>query len=1585
MGRSASNFSLNAANVAVAPGGSITTRITPELADIVGRRNQRVDLGIFSGGDVLNSGTISSSGNLVIEAIGKIVNSPSATGLASTSQPTISAAGNVNLLAGSGQFINGGRIESLLGNVNFNTLTGRDLLVNNLGGQIAAANGSITFRDPSYLAKDLTQVLGGKLSAESIDMFGGNGLVKVAADEISGLVNVSGGTANIYASSGELNIGKMELTGDPNIANSGGDVVLSGNLLLGGQNLAILASGNVRAAPGATSINLSNNSNNGGNLNILAGYDFTPDTGGGQVDNDTSTTYTITGPSASGGAVMLSQVNVFTAFTGVSGPGNGGSVTITASDGNSNMGTVSIKSVNTGAVTLDTNHQSGSIAIFGLSGVLVDGDVSSRGDLGGAITISGERRLEPSGGTVTFLNGTRGGTGTLAPSATTPTRATAVIVNGAVDATGLDAAGGEVKLFAETLVKVSGTITSASRGTSNGANITISSLSDNKPMINVTGGLTASCFGANSPSQAGSGGNILLEGGTLSTVGTIDTSGGFNLGSGNAGNGGSITLTTIANNLGTSPVAGNVGSFVITGSIESQGGNAIGGGAGGSGGNIVVNAATFRVLGTGSGPTSGNSIFASGGSGGSATGGSVSITTKGFQPLPTNFNLLSTQATEVALPGGMFNVGNPAVNGTAGNITNGANTLSSSDPLAARVVNTNKTSGTLSITTSISATDIFQPGLSGPIAVDDGNGNRTLVTPGQALALYQITRDTDNILAQTVGLNALGQVTAVNPSTHGAPSVFTTGSREQLLPFTTFVVASAPPGLFEVRVEFQGLAPIVDLSSVVAPQISGTLVFPTANAQPIIDLGSKALTVPAFATIQANNGGSSSLLIVGGGKTWSISGSMLVDELRIEHAVGTAFGLNVAAPTGTLQTNFASGNGVIMHVPAQALTLNLRDSNNLIDTVDGYEELKVPVAFLNLFLTSQSNTALVKDPTNIKVTLSNSGPTTVLAGSMTAGGTASISTKIPLLNISLGDASHQFSLSATSAISVKSTAFITFGNSSQIDTGTALKISTKVPGNVEFGANSQVNAGTTFLIKGAQEVRADDNVAIEAGKVTVSAVSIRFDPGSSVETVSGISMKSSGDIILNETDFQVSSGRITLTTPTSINTSLTTMQAGVLDGGAPSTGVLAPSNIVSSGSIVLTAGAISAMIASQFKTAGGDIRFTGKDPTATNAVAYGDGCEFRADGGNIFLFSVTDIQGGGPSLFIARAVGENDVGKGGGVELGAGITNSGNLAAALKGASVSNVPPETLGSFVTINNTNGVVRKIGPGIVDLTTIDPTVLNVNRGALVFDALNGHKIQAAGDIFSEFNVAGFVPIKYEADEDCNCENWPLEHFISFVVPAGASGVQCSEHLECGADTTSFAGQILKSDGGLRLSGTRDGAWRVNSGSALIRATGTLRLLASASHVIVKKGALVSLDATSGQLRVRVLSGPGHVAVVAAGKTMPLGPGREAYLSDHIPADDEAHCRDDVGRRELRKYPLAGGCALTICDFSIVSLLSSEHHLKHLAGSQSRDLRQIFDQLVKTAAAVEQLTSARGPYVAKPVAGAQRDHYQAVSYQP
>src|SRR5262249_8780893 len=156
--------------------------------------------------------------------------------------------------------------------------------------------------------------------------------------------------------------------------------------------------------------------------------------------------------------------------------------------------------------------------------------------------------------------------------------------------------------------------------------------------------------------------------------------------------------------------------------------------------------------------------------------------------------------------------------------------------------------------TSMSSVLIKIAGNTVTIASDNGPANpRNLITPGEALAVYQVSRDSA-LTAQTVGLNALGQVTSINPATSGSPSVFTTGSREQLLPFTSFAVAAADVAN-QVQVKFQGAAPIVDLTNVIAPKISGTVAFTTPNAQPIIDLGSKALTVAAGATIQANAGG----------------------------------------------------------------------------------------------------------------------------------------------------------------------------------------------------------------------------------------------------------------------------------------------------------------------------------------------------------------------------------------------------------------------------------------------------------------------------------------------------------------------------------------------------------------------------------------------------------------------------------------------------------------------------------------------------------------------------------------------------------
>src|SRR5690606_19878521 len=110
------------------------------------------------------------------------------------------------------------------------------------------------------------------------------------------------------------------------IANSSGNVQISGNLTFNGQHFALLASGDIENL-GAVTIDLSNSSSlvnqgNGGNFVAIAGFDFTPTTPG-QI-GPVQTGFTIGSPSASGGSILLGSTTINTSTT-VAGA-NGGSV-----------------------------------------------------------------------------------------------------------------------------------------------------------------------------------------------------------------------------------------------------------------------------------------------------------------------------------------------------------------------------------------------------------------------------------------------------------------------------------------------------------------------------------------------------------------------------------------------------------------------------------------------------------------------------------------------------------------------------------------------------------------------------------------------------------------------------------------------------------------------------------------------------------------------------------------------------------------------------------------------------------------------------------------------------------------------------------------------------------------------------------------------------------------------------------------------------------------------------------------------------------------------------------------------------------
>lgn len=387
-----SSFTINAQQLFNAPNALIST--------VLSGSNAAVNLIINTQADVINYGTISSSGILNINAGGSIINgmAPAQAAAQAASQATMSAALSATLNSATGNIVNAGLISAATANLNLQALQ-----------------------------SNLTVNGGGTLSADEIN-FASSGVIRAALDEIIGTVNVKGAESYISVKGGTLTIGNIDLSGDPYFVNETGDVYLAPNpppadptnttLTFSGENLAVLAGGNVFASGGLTAINLSSSTGNGGSLFISAG--LTP-----QQDPNDATIYTLGAPTTSGGSVLLGGVSINTSSTAAdsgdpNSPNNaGGNVTIVAKDNNSlneanGSGRVQIGSINTSSLS----GTGGDVLVVAQAGPL---DLSSS-----TITVSGATgggKIEIFGGAaesnnLTFVNGTQtAGTVLVAPDA----------------------------------------------------------------------------------------------------------------------------------------------------------------------------------------------------------------------------------------------------------------------------------------------------------------------------------------------------------------------------------------------------------------------------------------------------------------------------------------------------------------------------------------------------------------------------------------------------------------------------------------------------------------------------------------------------------------------------------------------------------------------------------------------------------------------------------------------------------------------------------------------------------------------------------------------------------------------------------------------------------------------------------------------------------------------------------------------------------------------------------------------------------------------------------------------------------------
>jgi hypothetical protein len=909
-------------------------------------------------GNINNAGTIASASSLILHAGGSIVN---AGGI-------LQAANNVNLYAGNGSFSNFGSIVANQGSINFASSNLASLMaLNSVGGALQALNGSINFRDPSYVGLNGIVLKGGDYFSQQLNLNSGCGTVLADVGQVTGEVNVDAGDAHFSSATQNLNIGNWNVGNDPFISNTG-NINIGGVAPLHGADFFILAGGNITSSTAGKNIDTSSTTANGGNVVLIAGANFT----GG----------TIKGASLTGGDINLGNIGNITTTsnsTATHVKGNGGNVTLVAFSnfGNTQGGHVimpSAGSISTGGLGVGSN---GSVTVVAQAqSTLATGATIQLGNIN---TTGGTNVTSPSG-SVTINTAT--------PNATA---AVPVIVN---TGTGAITKGSFVGGADQTGAVATGTMTT------NGANIGI------RAGANVAGGPAISVGDINaSNTGTGSGGAVTLIAGTTGAAPNedISTSGITSNGAGAGFSGGNVTLispTQVAVN-GAIDTSGtgtaNGGTVFIAGSnvswhnpITTAGATTLNGGSFEvfASGNVAPLGATTVATGGGTG-NSGNVILVAGASavvgattttvsGPSASGGNIEL----FSPINTSTSSLNTSGGNISLIS--------YANGASGGLV-GTQTLSSSG-------NGTGTSGDITIVAEAATT------VSSPITINlgsvftnggaTGTGNVSISTstPNTGVTPVVVTNSTGAISSgkflggalQSLGVVATNDITTTGGNISISAGASATGANSLIVgPLTTSsntgsggnislttAGASNADIFVSATIDTRSFAPVPTNQTVfLTPLTSGsvTIVSPT-NIQ----------------IVQAINAGDSTSAgaAVGSG---SLGGTVILNASSNTTTGNISF--TTVSTNGLIGGNvqmIAGGN--ITSTASASIPIDTRSFGQLPSSVpagDGGSVLLVAGAFA----TVSGTTTTISGPSGVggDITLSGAAPSSINTSSATSG------------------------------------------------------------------------------------------------------------------------------------------------------------------------------------------------------------------------------------------------------------------------------------------------------------------------------------------------------------------------------------------------------------------------------------------------------------------------------------------------------------------------------------------------------------------------------------------------------------------------
>ncbi len=279
------------------------------------------DLHLIADGSLVNDGSITSAASLSMTS-----------GSGFTNRGNVQATNNVSINAAN--VTNSGTIAATNGNINIDGPSTAVLTINNTGGVLTAMNGAVNLRSADYTGAFDTNMNGGDVLSNTVNINSGNGLANISVNELDGEINQTGLGAHVQASTDVLNIGSTCLTGDPTYYNTAGSINIAGNINVA-EALTLIAFGDITSANNI-SITASNAAGGfpinfiaGANMPVIVGGSDQPAVGPIPPANPNNGAVGTVNGNVFGGSIILGS-NVTISTRGTNTPSNGADVIMDA-------------------------------------------------------------------------------------------------------------------------------------------------------------------------------------------------------------------------------------------------------------------------------------------------------------------------------------------------------------------------------------------------------------------------------------------------------------------------------------------------------------------------------------------------------------------------------------------------------------------------------------------------------------------------------------------------------------------------------------------------------------------------------------------------------------------------------------------------------------------------------------------------------------------------------------------------------------------------------------------------------------------------------------------------------------------------------------------------------------------------------------------------------------------------------------------------------------------------------------------------------------------------------------------------------